>query len=163
VAAFGNDGRMKWLTREWYDRGFSDPQSLAAWDAYGHHLSEILGELNDGVDVLISDLHIHGAVVDKYEYNNGVLLLVMLTGNDSSGYTWATLTYQGVTELEPEARLFDFLIQKPTELLHDEIDVIDGMYEHRVLCWPDGELRVRFRTLHSELSPGTREERATFD
>jgi hypothetical protein len=159
----GKDGLVKWLTREWHDKGFTDPSALASWDAYGHHLSGILGELNDGVEVLISDVHIHGAVVDKYEYNNGVLLLVMLAGNDSSGYTWVTLTYQGVTELEPEARLFDFLIQKPTELLHDEIDIINGMYEHRILCWPEGELRIRFRTLQSELSPGTKEERATFD
>lgn len=154
---------MKWLTREWHDRGFSDAASLAVWETYMQYISSVLGDLNDGVDVLVADVHVHGAVVDKYEYNNGVLLLVMLAGNDSAGYTWATLTYHGVTELEPEAKYFDFLIQKPTELLHDELEIIGDMYEHRILCWPEGEVRVRFRTLQSELSPGTKEERATFD
>lgn len=154
---------MKWLTREWHDRGFSDPESLEVWNRYGKYLSGILPQLNDGVDRLVSDVHIQGAVVDKYEYNNGVLLLVMMAGTELQGYTWVTLNYHGVTQLEPEARGFDFLIQKPTELLHDEIEIIDGMYEHRILAWPEGEVRVRFARLEVELSPGTKEERATFD
>ncbi len=154
---------MKWLTREWADRGLSHPDSLVEWELYSQHLVSILDELNDGVSVLVTDVHVQGAVVDKYEFKDGVLTLVMMTGNDLQGFEWVTLNYHGVTSLSPDPHSLGFLIQKPTELMHDEVDIIDGMYEHRILCWPEHELNVRFQSLQHERSPGTAAERATFD
>lgn len=154
---------MKWLTREWADRGFSDPRSLAVWEHYSEHLVRILGRLSHGVDALVTDIHIQGAVIDKYEFKNHTLTLVMMTGNDLQGHQWVTLNYDGVSALEPDPHSLDFLIQKPTELMHDELDIVDGEYEHRMLCWPTGELQVRFRSLRHERSPGSAQERATFD
>lgn len=154
---------MKWLTRDWANQDPSDPRSLPAWEAYSEHLVSILDHLNDGVDALVTDIHVQGAVVDKYEFKDRVLTLVMMTGNELQGFEWVTLLYRGVATLEPDPHSLDFLIQKPTELMHDEVDVIDGLYEHRILCWPGGELDVRFQSLSVERTPGTAQERATFD
>lgn len=141
----------------------SDPEGLGAWEAYSAHLIDILDELGDGTEVLVSDIHLGGAVVDRYEYENGVLMLEMMTGNTINGYEWVTFHYDGVVALTPDPHSLDFLIQPPTELMQDELDLVDGYYEHRILCWPEGELDVRFRSLRHERRPGTVEERATFD
>jgi hypothetical protein len=151
---------MKWLTREWHDRGFSDPESLAVWAEYTEHLNRILGWLNDGTDELVSTIHLHGGVVESFTYNDRRLELMIICGDNTRGYERLTLAYNGVVAMEPLAKGLDFLIEKPTELLHDEVDVYEGpQYEHRVLCWPTGEFMVRFTSLEVVHEPATEEDR----
>jgi len=147
---------MKWLTREWHDRGFSDPKSLEVWAQYTEHLNRILGWLNDGAEQLVSTVHVHGGVVESFNYKSRVLELVIIAGDEMRGYERLTVRYIGVQAMDPLAKGLDFLIQKPTELLHDEVEVYQGpLYEHRVLCWPAGEFMVRFKSLEVTQAPAT--------
>lgn len=154
---------MKWFTREWHERGMNDPRAASVWDEYSRHLSDILFDLVNGVDALVSSVHIAGALVDSYSYKDGVLTLEMFTGDDTNGYEWLTLKYIHVVEMDPPPEQYGFLVQKGTEILHDEVDIVDDLYEHRFLCWPSGEVRIAFYELEVERRPGTADERLTFE
>ena len=48
-----------------------------------------------------------------------------------------------------------------TAIIEEEVDIVDALFEHRMLLWPEGEVGVRFRTLTVERVGATPDERRT--
>ena len=60
---------------------------------------------------------------------------------------------------EPAATFTQPLDALATEIIEEEVDIIDDLFEHRMLLWPEGEVGVRFRTLTVERVGATPDDR----
>lgn len=76
------------------------------------------------------------------------LTMKLRCGDLQVGHYNLDMTFDGIA-LAPDMRkrLRLLVNRKKTEVLYDEIDVTDekGTYEYRFICWPDGEVDLRFQ------------------
>ncbi|HEX2295568.1 MAG TPA: hypothetical protein VHN37_09695 [Actinomycetota bacterium] len=147
---------MRWLTRGWWA---GDGEGNA--DEYRRRLQEIRPELPAAVRRL-TELDLHDAYVLAWDFDDGdgVVRLHLYAGDAACGYVRVALTYSGAelfgaTRAEAETWLSD----EALEVLHDEVDLHDGLVEHRFLLWPEGELGIRFEALEIEVRPAAPEYR----
>jgi hypothetical protein len=152
---------MRWFTAE---NRYTDDE--AAWKKrvaeYERHLEDLTPRLSDGAEQL-PGINVHDGQVQLWEYEAGERLrLVLLIGDLQRGYENLTLEYMDADAVgSGDADLATRKLTEPgVEILYDEIDRAgDGRFEHRLLFWPNGELTIRFGSLHVSSDPAAADQR----
>ncbi|MCP3099862.1 hypothetical protein LZ198_13385 [Myxococcus sp. K15C18031901] len=154
---------MKWLTRAWHGGDLTEEEDAQVNAAYSRHLAEIAPRLRDGAEVLVSAVNLHDGQVQGWQGpSEGVFELRALIGDLQVGYEFITLRYRDADLIGVPPHDFSALgLTHPgAGLLYAEVDIAeDGRFEHRVLCWPDSEFGVRFRSVEVTRRPASPEDR----
>ncbi len=148
---------MRYFTRHWYNRiqahFFADaPPTEEESDgpavAYRAHLAEIGRHLPADLLFLATHLSLHdGLFKGVAQHPTARQLDIRLRcGDRPSGYFDLKLVYLGATLVTEPTIGLNGLVNNPAyEVLYDEVDIDDkGLWEHRLLLWPDGEVALRF-------------------
>ena len=148
---------MRYFTRQWYDRlqehYFADaPMTEEEGDgpstAYGAHLARIGPRLPPDLLFVATHLSLHDGLFKGVSRHPPArqMAIRLRCGDHPSGYFDLTLIYQGVALItEPGIGLDALVDNSAYEVLHDEVDIGEhGLYEHRLLLWPEGEVILRF-------------------
>ena len=151
---------MRFFTPEWHGGDITEAESDAVLAAYQRHVAEILPQLHATVRVLARELALHDARVRRVVVDRpgGEVRVELRCGDRQAGYYDLDLVYldavvdaRDATELAAAAR------DPRSELLYDEVDVIDGAgeaaYLHRMLFWPYRDVEIMFRALSLRLAP----------
>ena len=143
---------MRWLSREWASGGLSEDEWERRNEDWAAHVARMAGLLGDGAELLIEEINLHDArFLSLREATDRVSLRVVM-GDLQRGYEFAELTYHDAvvfgSDLPTEQLSEDDLL-----VGYDEVDSVDGRYEHRMFFWPSGELGIRFGRLEVSRSP----------
>jgi hypothetical protein len=138
----------------------SDAQADAVLDDYREYVAGLRPLLTDELTALL-DTGIHDGQVQSYTLEGGRFVWRLLTGDLQRGYTFVTATYEDADVVGGQADLDALkLLDAGTELLYDELELLsDDRAMHRVLVWPEGEVWIRFRTVHLAQEPASPEAR----
>ena len=100
---------------------------------------------------LARDISQHDALIRQVHAEPAAarLGLQLVCGDLQTGYFDLNLEYREVDWSNVDrAVLARRAEDEETEILYDELDRLpDGSYEHRILLWPEDEIRLRFRGL----------------
>lgn len=147
---------MKFFPRDWPD-GSSGASHEAAYAAYMDRIREVASELPADLLALANGYSLHdgliqGACLDRKQLH---LTIQLICGDLVRGYSRAELQYTGLTL--PGCAFEDLhrvVSCDDTEILWNEVDLVQhGLYEHRFLCWPDGEFAVQFSAFALKVTP----------
>lgn len=154
---------MRWFDRDYVNGVLSDDEWQERQESFGAHVTRIRPRLTGGAEQLLESVSLHDGQVAEWCYEPGIALTVrVLVGDLQQGYEWLTLSYtnanlSGMTEADLNRWWpVDALA---TEIIEEEVDIIDDLFEHRMLLWPEGEVGVRFRTLTVERVGATPDDR----
>lgn len=142
---------MKYLTRGWATGKLTDDEWKERDKAYQHHLDELLPHLPKPVATIAADISLNDALIRKICLHTVEhwVILELLCGDQQYGYFDLSLTYTQVDFDLLDIEEFACIARDPrTEILYTEVDLVaDGVYEHRILFSPHGEVTLRFREL----------------
>lgn len=154
---------MRYFTRHWYDRiqasffsdvPFTEEESSAPFREYRAHLANIGHLLPSNLLFVAAHLSLHDGLFKGVAHHQAArqLDIRLRCGDLPSGYFDLELSYHEATILtEPTVGLNGLVNNAEYEILYDEVDVADGgVYEHRMLLWPDGEVALRFSSFMYE-------------
>jgi len=155
---------MRWFDRDFVSGVLSDDEWQQRQDNFGAHLARIRPRLVGGAELLES-VSLHDGQVAEWSYEPGIALtLRVLVGDLQQGYEWLSLRYADASlngTTEADLNRWWPVDELATEIIEEEVDIVDALFEHRMLLWPEGEVGVRFRTLTVERVGATPDERRT--
>lgn len=138
---------MKFFTPLWRDGELSDEDYDGACRGYDNRLTEIRRSLSDDLVRFLDAISLHDAKIRSASLDlDRTFRLAVRAGDLQSGYVDVDLEYGDIQILEGNPSAAVVLNSDDGEIIQDEIDLInEGVYEHRLLFAPDGELLIRFR------------------
>lgn len=143
---------MKFFTPEWRDGELDDEDFENAVVLYERRLREIHASLPAAVQQFVSDVSLHDGLVRTGEADAGAFRLLIRVGDLQRGYSDVDVRYRNV-ELLQGAPSVAYVLSLQEEIVCDEIDLVGGSIEHRLLFAADGELLVRFQDIDFHVTP----------
>ncbi len=154
---------MKYFTREWIQGELSDEDHAGAIARYWEYIDQIKMILPANLQILAANVNLHDGLFTSVLLNSreSLLQISFITGDLQVGYEDLILHYSDIDLELLNVGLLEELANSPdTEVLYDEVDVAgDGLYEHRLAFWPEGELAIRFNSLSIQRTPRSDRER----
>jgi hypothetical protein len=146
---------MKFFTPAWRDGELADDAYDSVFGRYEQHMSTMRTALPDELVRFIETLSLHDGLVRSASVDaEGTFCLSVRAGDLQSGYSDIDLEYGGLEVLDGIPSVAEVLNADDAEIVHDEIDVLDGpRFEHRLLFAPEGEVRIRFRQFSFTVTP----------
>ena len=142
---------MKYFTREWATGKLTDDEWRERDAAYQNLLDALLPHLPSAVAEIATEISLNDALVRRVTLRRAEhwIRLEFLCGYQQRGYFDLSLIYTNVDFGFLDIRELASIARDPrTEVLYTEVDLVaDGVYEHRILFWPRGEMTLRFREL----------------
>jgi hypothetical protein len=149
--------RMRYFTRSWANHELSDAEDDQARQAYERRIAEIAPRLPPAMLRLLREVSLHDAIIERVVWRPAKqeLKLDLVGVSDLTGYFLVQLTYGGAQLGKQHiAALKRAALSRETELLYDEVDIIDdGRLCHRILFWPNEEVTLDFSQLELSISP----------
>jgi hypothetical protein len=142
---------MRFFTPEWC-RGDDDLDAAAAYVAA---LEQLGADLPVAARVLARSISLHDARIRRIDADarRCELALLLRAGDHERGYFDLDLHYGGFAMAAPDAARLRVVGADPTaELLYDEVDAVDGGFEHRLLFSREREVAIRFADLGLRLA-----------
>lgn len=143
---------MRYFTRGWATGDYDDAACDRALREYDERLAEIDPLLSDDLRRL-SETSLNDGLIESvvWDPQTRELTLSLVVGGPE--YSTLRLHYEGVFLGRSEDRLRRAALDRETEVLYDEIDVVvDGRFVHRLLFWPREELSIWFERLSLDLT-----------
>jgi hypothetical protein len=131
---------MRFFTREWHSGVQSDDEAEQAVREYRRQLASILPDLSPALREFGRDSNLHDALIRRVEVGLGAtkVRIQLRAGDLASGYFDVGLSYSDVRIDLLDRPVLAVIARDPgTELLYDELDVVDkDVFVHRLLFWP---------------------------
>lgn len=147
--------QMRFYTKQWLSGRLSDAEFDAVEVAAATHMARIQRSAPPPVYRLVSGEGFGG-------FHDGVLIsatagepttLAMCTGDLQHGYVTTTLEFRGA-DVAVRGRSLRRIVRGPfTEILYDELDVIDDHYEWRAVFSDNTVLAVAFSDVDIKVEP----------
>ncbi len=149
---------MKFFTRAWANGELSDEDAEAIRGSYQMYLDNLVPKLPETLKSLaIGDPSLHDGLIHKVIIDTGAnsLEFILCCGDLQTGYFDVDLVYSGVDWSVLDIQALKRRARDPeTEILYDEVgQVAEGVYEHRILFWPEDEISIRFSRLERTTKP----------
>ena len=148
-----SEKRMRFFTRAWCTGELDDRSFEEALGDYWRHVAEISPRLSPTTRLLAQHLNLHDARFKSVivEPDSRRAELHLRCGDLQVGYFDLTLMYgnASVAEVERGSDSVAIIVSDHrTEILYDEVTIAeDGFIEHNLLCWPQGEICIRYSDL----------------
>jgi hypothetical protein len=148
---------VKWFTREWVSGQLPDEEWEKRRREYVAHLDAIGHHFRDGTEELIASLNLHDAQILSESAAGTTFNLQVLAGDLQRGYERISLVYGDAVVNRPNSTPLD---DTGFEIVADEVDLgPGGLFEHRFLLAPDGEVEIQFKRLFVAREPASASER----
>lgn len=142
---------MKYFTRGWSSGEHDDDEAERMREAYSRRVAALRPEMSQSLAELVTAVSLHDALVDRVLWDRAArrLQLELICEHQPKGWVGLRLVY---CDAQVSDRTLDILAERArdrrTQVLYDEVDLEkDGLWVHRILFWPEGEISVYFTSL----------------
>lgn len=137
---------MRFFTPQWRNGELRDDEYENAYVDYAQRLDLIRPDLPPDLGKFIDFVSLHDAKIRAAALDSvSTFRLMVRAGDLQSGYKDVDITYGDVDILDGNPPVA-VLLNSDVEIIEDEFDKLsEGIFEHRLLFAPHGELRISFR------------------
>lgn len=150
---------MKWFTESFHRCDLSDEEMGHICEWYQQYMNRLSLELPGNLAVLTT-INLHDGYVVRFEVSKSTNLIEMtvLRGDLQSGYSYVTIHfYGGVIFGAEDEDVVRWL--RNSEIIYEELEVIDSRCELRLLLWPYREFGISFSSVGISQAPASPEDR----